>query len=177
MEKAYNSYLKKFPNLVVNYGFNNVEEFVSEVVSNPDFRAALITQQESLKEDKNFLRNMIEKITNFLKGLYTDVPSLEEIDSIINNYLDHLVETRDMPVTQGEYDLRFRNEKFNPNGVTDLERFPELQKFVTSLIRTLLLRCGDRSHNPLKRLILLLETLVDYKNVSLVLMLLMLKIS
>ena len=130
MEKAYNSYLKKFPNLVVNYGFNNVEEFVSEVVSNPDFRAALITQQESLKEDKNFLRNMIEKITNFLKGLYTDVPNLEEIDSTINNYLDHLVETRDMPVTQGEYDLRFRNEKFNPNGVTDLERFPELQKFV-----------------------------------------------
>lgn len=130
MEKVYNSYLKKFPNLVVNYGFNNVEEFVSEVVSNPDFRAALITQQESLKEDKNFLSNMIEKITNFLKGLYTDLPNLEEIDATINNYLDHLVETRDMPVTQGEYDLRFRNEKFNPNGTTELERFPELQKFV-----------------------------------------------
>jgi len=130
MEKVYNSYLKKFPNLAVNYGFTNVEEFVSEVVSNPHFRAALTTQQESLKEDKNFLRNMLEKITNFLKGLYTDLPNVEDIDSTINNYLDHLIETKDMPVTQGEYDLRFKNDKYNPNGLTDLERFPELQKFV-----------------------------------------------
>ncbi len=130
MEKVYNSYLKKFPNLVVNYGFTNVEEFVSEVVSNPHFRAALTAQQESLKEDKNFLRNMLEKITNFLKGLYTDLPNVEQIDSTINDYLDHLIETRDMPITQGEYDLRFKNEKYNPNGLTDLEKFPELQKFV-----------------------------------------------
>ena len=130
MEKVYNSYLNKFPNLVSNYGFANVEEFVSEVVSNPDFRAALKTQQEFLKQDKNFLQNMLEKITNFLKGLYTEVPNVEEIDSIINDYLDHLIETKDMPLTQGEYDLRFRNEKYNPSGTTDLEKFPELQKFV-----------------------------------------------
>lgn len=130
MEKAYNSYLNKFPNLVSNYGFANVEEFVSEVVSNPDFRAALKTQQEFLRQDKNFLQNMLEKITNFLKGLYTEVPNVEEIDSIINDYLDHLIETKDMPLTQGEYDLRFRNEKYNPSGTTDLEKFPELQKFV-----------------------------------------------
>lgn len=130
MEKAYNSYLKKFPTLVSNYGFKNVEEFVSEVVSNPHFRAALTTQQEFLKEDKNFLQNLVSKIGNFFKSIFQDTPSLTEIDSAINEYLDHLIETRDMPITQGEYDLRFINEKYNPSGLTDLEKFPELNKFV-----------------------------------------------
>ena len=130
MEKAYNSYLKKFPTLVSNYGFKNIEEFVSEVVSNPHFRAALTTQQEFLKEDKGFLQNLISKIGNFFKSIFQDTPSLAEIDSAINEYLDHLIETRDMPLTQGEYDLRFRNDKYNPSGLTDLEKFPELNKFV-----------------------------------------------
>jgi len=130
MEKIFNSYLKKFPNLAVNYGFKNVEEFVSEVMSNPHFRAALTTQQESLKNDKNFLGNLLEKIGNFFKGLYTDLPNVNEIAETINEYLDNLIETGDMPLTQGEYDLRFRNEKYNAQGQTDLERFPELEKFV-----------------------------------------------
>ena len=130
MEKIFNSYLKKFPNLAVNYGFKNVEEFVSEVMSNPHFRAALTTQQEFLKNDKNFLANFLEKIGNFFKGLYTDLPTVNEIDQTINDYIDNLVETGDMPLTQGEYDLRFRNEKYNAQGQTDLERFPELEKFV-----------------------------------------------
>ena len=152
MEKVYNSYLKKFPNLVVNYGFTNVEEFVSEVVSNPHFRAALTTQQESLKEDKNFLRNMIEKITNFLKGLYTDLPNLDQIDSTINEYLDHLVETRDMPLTQAEYDLRFKNEKYNPSGLNDLQRFPELQKFVNFINKNTSTRMWGQITQSLKEI-------------------------
>lgn len=130
MEKIFNSYLKKFPTLTVNYGFKNVEEFVSEVMSNPHFRAALTAQQESLKNDKNFLANFLEKIGNFFKGLYTDLPTVNEIDQTINDYIDNLVETGDMPLTQGEYDLRFRNEKYNAQGQTDLERFPELEKFI-----------------------------------------------
>ena len=129
MTRAYEGYKKKFPMLSTSYGFQNVEEFVSEFMSNPEFRNSLIKAQKQLK-DPSFIEKLVNAIKNFLGGNFSDLPTAESIQNSINEYFDYLTSLQDVPKTEGEYTLRFNYSKYNPVGPTDLQKFPELNSLV-----------------------------------------------
>lgn len=136
MTVAFEGYLKKFPMLSTNYGFSNVEEFASEFMSNPQFRGQLIKYQKQLK-DTSFVQKIVDAIKEFFLGNFSDLPTVQEIENSVNEYLDYLLSLEDIPKTEGEYTLRFNSSAYNPNGSTDTEMFPSLANLVNFVKKNL----------------------------------------
>lgn len=112
MERYFSEYRSKFPKLRHHYGFKNVEEFVSEYLSNPYFREDLQEQQSTAK-DKGFIERFIFGVKQFLNrvlGLGTN--RFEEVGKTIDAYFDYLENLEDMPELAGEHELRF-NQPYN----------------------------------------------------------------
>jgi len=112
MERYLSEYKSKFPKLRHHYGFKNIEEFVSEYLSNPYFREDLQEQQSTAK-DKGFIDRFILGIKQFLNsvlGLGTN--RFEEVGKTINAYFEYLENLEDMPELAGEHELRF-NQPYN----------------------------------------------------------------
>jgi len=128
MEKYLGEYLSKFPKLRHHYGFKNVEEFVSEYLSNPYFREDLQEQQRTAK-DKGFIARFVSGVKQFLNrilGLGTN--RFEEVGRTIDAYFDYLENLEDMPELAGEHELRFNqpynSAQANPHSV-DIIRFQQ----------------------------------------------------
>jgi hypothetical protein len=129
MEKYMNEYRNKFPRLQRHYGFKNVEEFVSEYLSNPYFREDLL-QAESTSRDKSFIGRVVSDIKRFLsKALGLQDSMFDRVNETINNYFDYLENLEDMPDLAGEHELRFNAPYTTPvTPVTDsidISRFKE----------------------------------------------------
>lgn len=61
------------------YGLYDVREFVSEMMSNPEFRAIL--EQSQKDQPKNIVREFFEKILNYLRGMF-GIQSAENQDIV-----------------------------------------------------------------------------------------------
>lgn len=113
MEQFMGEYKAKFPRLQVHYGFKNVEEFVSEYLSNPYFREDL-QEAERTAKDKTFVGRVVNKIKNFLKNLLgqRETTLFDKVNESIEDYFDYLEQLEDMPELPGEHQLRF-NQPYN----------------------------------------------------------------
>lgn len=132
MERYISEYKSKFPRLQHHYGFKNVEEFVSEYLSNPYFRNDL-QEAERTNKDKTFVGRVTENIKRFLKNVLGLGDTLfDRVNQTVDEYFDYLDNLEDMPDLAGEHELRFNQpyaaQPLNPLSV-NLSQF---QQYVDS---------------------------------------------
>jgi hypothetical protein len=133
MQKYYSTYVRNFPHLQNNYGFKNIEEFVSEFLSNPYFRDALQEAQIKTSKDKTFIGRVVSSIKNFLKDLLgkdQNIFDLQSIQNTIDEYFDYLNELEDMPELPSEHYLRFSNTNSQFGAPKTKSKIDELQNFI-----------------------------------------------
>ena len=115
LTRYYDMFKANHPELKDTYGMQNVEEFVSEYLSNPMFREALQKAQFVAPKQSSFLGRMVQTIKNFLSNVLgkNDSPMMfEEVGSLLNGYFDYLRDLKDFPDAPGEFQLRF-NAPYN----------------------------------------------------------------
>ena len=126
MEQYMTEYTKNYPKLQHGYGFKNVEEFVSEYLSNPYFREEL-QDAEATAKDKGFISRVVGAIKRFLKQrLNLGETLFNKVDQTIEEYFDYLETLEDMPDLPGEHELRF-SQPYNSNQSS--RNTPEISKF------------------------------------------------
>ena len=107
IEKYLGEYRRLFPRLQHHYGFKNIEEFVSEYLSNPYFREDL-QEAEKNKKERTFIERIVGGIKRFLSTvLGKDFSIFNQVQETIDNYFDYLENLEDMPDLAGEIELRF----------------------------------------------------------------------
>ena len=128
MEQYIAEYKRKYPRLQHHYGFKNIEEFVSEYLSNPYFREEL-QEAENKSKNRNFITKVIGSIKNFLKqrlGLGDTL--FDRVNTSIDEYFDYLENLDDLPELAGEHELRFNqpysSAQQNPD-TPDISKFKE----------------------------------------------------
>jgi hypothetical protein len=110
LTRYYDMFKANHPELKDTYGMQNVEEFVSEYLSNPVFREALQEAQFVAPKKASFLGRMVQTIKNFLSNVLgkNDSPMMfEEVGALLDGYFDYLKTIKDFPESPGEYKLRF----------------------------------------------------------------------
>jgi hypothetical protein len=110
IEKYFNTYKNYYPEFKAEYGFKNVDEFVAEFLSNPEFRLAL--QEAELRRSTNV--SFIDKMWNSIKGFFNRYLFNEMSGSLYNNvqetldgYFNYLMTLQDYPESQSETQVRF----------------------------------------------------------------------
>jgi|LakMenE01Jun11ns_1017448.scaffolds.fasta_scaffold9959681_42 hypothetical protein len=132
MERYISEYKSKFPRLQQQYGFKNVEEFVSEYLSNPYFRNDL-QEAERTSKDKTFIGRVTGNIKRFLKNVLGLGDTLfDRVNQTIDDYFDYLENLEDMPDLAGEHELRF-NQPYAAQPVNPLSvNLSQFQQYVDS---------------------------------------------
>ena len=130
MERYISEYRSKYPRLQHHYGFKNVEEFVSEYLSNPEFRNDL-QEAERTNKDKTFIGRVTDNIKRFLKNVLGLGDTLfDRVNQTIDDYFDYLDNLEDMPDLAGEHELRF-NQPYATQPVNPLSiNLSQFQQYV-----------------------------------------------
>lgn len=131
----YSKFKNNYPELQATYGMQNVEEFVSEYLSNPMFRKALQEAEFVASSKDSFLDRMVKVIKNFLSDVFgrnNSATMYEEVGSLLDGYFDYLSTLRDFPESPGEFQLRFNAPYSNvPQDFQDLG-LESFYKYITS---------------------------------------------
>jgi hypothetical protein len=126
MEQYMSEYTRNYPKLQHGYGFKNVEEFVSEYLSNPYFREEL-QDAEKTSRNSGFIGRVIGSIKRFLRErLGLGETLYNKVNDTIEEYFDYLETLEDLPDLAGEHELRF-NQPYNSNQSTSDS--PDVSKF------------------------------------------------
>ena len=125
MERLFEKYSQAVLHPDFSYGFKNVEEFVAEFMSNPNFREHIEQLDTFLKEPSNFILEFFKAVKALLRTLfgYGAVDTKSEIEQEIEIYLDYLERREDIPDSLTEHHLRFAEGRF-----TAEERASQLAK-------------------------------------------------
>jgi hypothetical protein len=116
MEGLFKKYREAVLHPEFSYGFKNVEEFVAEFMSNPNFREHIEQLDSFLKKPSNFISEFFQAVKSLLRSLfgYQAVDTKSEIEQEIEAYLDYLERRQDIPDSLTENHLRFVQGRFTP---------------------------------------------------------------
>jgi hypothetical protein len=111
------------------YGLYDVREFVSEMMSNPDFRAILERAQQN--QPKSIVREFFEKVLNYLRG-FIGIKSVENQDIVaqsietITQYVQDMQQATVAPGSRASF-KRNAADQVDPANPEQLQAVVELQ--------------------------------------------------
>ena len=130
IEGYFSTYQTYHPELQDYYGFQNVEEFVAEFLSNPYFREQLQVSESQKKYQAGFISQMWNSIKSFLnRYVFGNMgPTMfDQVQETLDDYFDYLMTLQDYPESLAENQIRFsqpfQNREEKPNIYNTLKDF------------------------------------------------------
>jgi hypothetical protein len=132
MEQYFQKYRSINPELQSYYGLKNVEEFVSEFLSNPYFREQLQVAEAQKEASAGIIERMWNSIKGFLnRYIFGDMGStmFDQVQETLDDYFDYLMTLQDYPESPSEHQVRFsqpfQNREQKPTIYSKLTDFYE----------------------------------------------------
>lgn len=109
MQAVYDDIKDLFTEPAIPYGMTNLEEFVSEYMSNPTFRSSIQQLDDTLKKPQGWMGTILQALRTLFRNIF-NLPVVNygtKLDNAIEEYLNYLDSLEDMPLTVQEEEIRF----------------------------------------------------------------------